>query len=209
MFAARSNIHGGAGGDTSCMDSGCPSSGGIAIYMNDALDGPASNPVGWLLDVMVGGGAPGNFVPGPRNRDCDPPEFGQTFAGDLTPFSFTAASLGFSIPSIAREGDLVTVTFTGPPGARVYLNDRTTTTFQAVASWRGVLLAPFASAGAPEREIKWGVIPSSGELKRTYPVPQLAPGEEAQTRFLQAYRVGPNGITLGTFRTLTVLDSSL
>jgi hypothetical protein len=90
----------------------------------------------------------------------------------------------------------------------VFVNDRLTTTFEALASWRGVLLAPFAPDGAPVREIKWGVIPSSGELKRTYHVPQLPPGEEAQTHFLQAYRIGANGITLGTFRTLTILDSA-
>ncbi len=209
LFAARSNLHGGVGGDTECAGSGCPGNGASGFHATSTFLGnpPQPEPIGWVFDLMVGGGAPGQAVNGPGSSECNPANPGPQYSGVL-PFEFSVASIGFSIPAIAREGDFVTATFTGPPGARVYVNDRLTTTFEAVASWRGVLLAPFAPDGAPTREIKWGVIPASGELKRTYHVPQLPPGVEAQTRFLQAYRIGANGITLGTFRTLTILDSA-
>jgi hypothetical protein len=204
VFAGRSNIHGGGGGNTDCMY-GCPSDGGPGFHLVDAAH-PEPDAIGWALDLMIGGGAAG-VIQSKTWVSCGPAFEGPAYS-DLLPFQFQAASLGFSMPAIAREGDFVTVTFTGPPGAHVFVNDRLTTTFEAVASWRGVSLAQFPPDGAPMREIKWGVIPSSGELKRTYHVPQLPPGEEAQTRFLQAYRVGANGITLGSFRTLTILDSA-
>ncbi len=206
LFVARSNIHGGDGGDTVCPDFGCPHHGGPGYHTVSAF-GLDPDPIGWVFDLMIGGGAAGQSINGPGSFKCDPVSAGPPFSG-IPPFSFSVPSLGFSMPAIAREGEFVTVTFTGPPGARVHVNDRLTTTFEAVASWRGVLLAPFAPDGAPTREIKWGVIPASGELKRTYHVPQLPPGVEAQTRFLQAYRIGANGITLGTFRPLTILDSA-
>jgi hypothetical protein len=207
LFAARSNVHGGVGADAACPDVGCPSNGGPGFHSVGAL-GFDPDPIGWALDLMIGGGAAGVSINGPGTTECDPANAGPAFSG-IPQFQLSAASLGFSIPSIAREGDIVTVKFTGPPGSRVSLNDQLTTTFEPLASLRGVLLSPFPAAGAPTREIKWGVIPASGELMRTYHVPQLSPGVQAQTRFLQAYRVAANGITLGSFRTLTVLDSAL
>jgi hypothetical protein len=200
LFSSRSNIHGGPGGSTDCPDYGCPSSGGAA-YSIDA-DGVSSTAIGWVLESMIVGGNPGG-----GNPAC-PASPGPQYSDDV-PFTFATSALGFAIPSVAREGQSVTVTFTGVPGSRVFLNDSLETTFQGLPSWRGVLISPFPDRGAPLREIKWGVIPASGELNRTYHVPQLPSGVEAQTRFLQAYRVGANGITLGSFRTLTVLDSAL
>jgi hypothetical protein len=205
VYAARSNIQGGNGGHTECFE-GCAASGGAGIRVLDEL-APTVDSIGWVNDLMVGGGAAGLVLEPPGGPGCVPATQGAMYA-DTQPFEFSADSLGFSIPVAAREGEFVTATFTGPPGSRVYVNDRLTTTFEAVASWRGVLLAPFAPVGAPMREIKWGVIPASGTLTRTYAVPELPAGEQAQTRFLQAYRIGANGITLGTFRTLTILDSA-
>jgi hypothetical protein len=203
FFGSRSNIHGGPGGSTDCPTYGCPSDGGSAFTLT--AQQPTSTAIGWILDSMVVGGNAGEVIGGSTSCPADP---GEPYSDDF-PFLFAASGLGFAIPSIAREGTFVTVTFTGAPGSRVYLNDSLETTFEGVPSWRGVLLAPFLREGAPVRQIKWGVIPASGELTRTYAVPLLPAGEQAQTRFLQAYRIGANGITLGSFRTLTVLDSSL
>ncbi len=205
FFASRSNIHGGVGGSTDCIDYGCAKSGGDGVHLQNAFGAP--DPIGWFLDLMVGGGAPGTWINGSQYKFCGPVAPGIAYSG-IPAFTFSVASLGFTIPAVAREGTHVTVTFTGEPGSRVYLNDQLTTTFEATASWRGVLLSPFPTASAPAREIKWGVIPASGVLTRTYPVPQLPPGVQAQTRYLQPYRLGANGITLGSFRTLTVLDSA-
>lgn len=198
MFAGRSNITGGAGANPACTFT-CPSGGGYGWY----LDPVAS---AWELDCMVSGGLSGI---GGDFENCwvETPVPAPAYY-DEVPFQFAVPNIGFMSPHIAREGTFVHVKFIGPPGARVFLNDNLTTTFEGVASWRGVLISPFPPSGGPARTIKWGVIPSSGELTRTYPVPQLPPGEEAQTRFLQAYRIGPNGVTLGSFRTLTVLDSA-
>ncbi len=200
MFAGRSNITGGPGSNAAC-DWLCPTGGGYGWYVDSIASA-------WELDCMVSGGLSGTgfivfvgcavWVPVPAPAYYDE-----------VPFQFAVPSIGFMSPHIAREGTFVHVKFIGPPGARVFLNDELTTTFEAVASWRGVLISPFPPTGAPVRAIKWGVIPASGELTRTYAVPQLPAGEQAQTRFLQAYRVGANGITLGSFRTLTILDSAL
>jgi hypothetical protein len=209
LFAARSNLRGGGGGDTSCPDFGCPNNGGPGFHIVPPFPSDDPDPSGWALDLTIDGGAAGIPIGGSGNAQCNPVGTGPAYSGGISPLVFSVPSVGFSIPSIAREGELVTVKFTSTPGAHVYLNDRTTTTFQPVESWRGVLLSPFPAASAATREIKWGVIPASGVLTRTYRVPPLQPGVQAQTRFFQAYRVGPNGITLGSFRTLTVLDSSL
>ncbi len=203
LSTSRSNVHGGRGGNTDCPAYGCPNDGGPSLY---TLETNALSPaVGWILDSMMAGGPAGVVLGGFAPCSGDP---GAQYVGDV-PFQFSASGLGFAIPSVAREGQPLTVTFTGVPGSRVFLNDSLATTFEGTPSWRGVLLSPFPARGAPIREIKWGVIPTSGVLTRTYNVPQLPAGEQAQTRFLQAYRVGANGITLGSFRTLTVLDSSL
>jgi hypothetical protein len=157
---------------------------------------------------MVSGGAAGTWTNGHDYESCTPIAPGAAYAG-ATPFTFSVPSLGFTIPAVAREGEFVTVTFTGLPGAKVFLNDELTTTWEAVASQRGVLLSPFPEAQiGPARSRRWGTIPASELLTAQYRVPMLPPGVEAQTRFLQAYRIGRNGITLGTFRTLTVLDSA-
>jgi hypothetical protein len=199
LFASRSNITGGHGGNSACADA-CADDGGPGWRVH-----PIAN--AWMLDCMVSGGL-GGANTGPNPFECPRGQPGANFPMS-TPFTFAVPNIGFTIPHIAREGTFVQVKFIGPPGARVFLNDELTTTFESVPSWRGVLLSPFPSRGSgPERERRWGIIPASGELNQLYKVPMLPSGEQAQTRFLQAYRVGANGITLGTFRTLTVLDSA-
>jgi hypothetical protein len=206
FFAGRSNIHGGEGGDTDCAAFGCPRSGGDGIHLRNEFD-PTPDPTGWFFDLMIGGGAPGTWTNG-NGLGCDPVAPGNAYSG-VPGFTFSVASVGFMMPGVAREGEFVIVQFTGAPGAQVFLNDELTTTFDGVASWRGVQLSPFAdSLIGPARARRWGTIPASGVLTASYRVPMLLPGEQAQTRFLQAYRIGSNGITLGTFRTLTVLDSA-
>jgi hypothetical protein len=207
FFASRSNIHGGDGGSTDCAAFGCARIGGAGVWLDWGTFTIAGPTRGWFLDLMVTAGASGTWTNG-NEGGCDPAPQGPAYAGEEG-FTFSVASLGFTIPAVAREGDFVAVTFTGVPGAQVFLNDGLATTFQAVASWRGVLLSPFPdSIIGPARSRRWGTIPASGVLTAKYRVPTLMPSEEAHTRFLQAYRIGPNGITLGTFRTLTVLDST-
>lgn len=200
MFAARCDIQGGHGGNTDCPAYGCPDDGGGGFAIS-------AGSIGWVFDGIIAGGAAGSAVGVPRTQ-C-PADPGQAYPL-ATPFVFSVPSVGFALPAVAREGTLVTVTFTGPVGAHVFLNDEPTTTFQGVLSWRGVLLSPFPtpSASVPTRSRRWGAIPASGYLTQVYRVPTLPAGVEAQTRFLQAYRVAANGLTLGSFTTLTVLDSA-
>lgn len=202
VFASRSNIHGGKGGNVDCFY-GCPSNGGASFRI-------PTGSTGWVLDNMVGGGL-GGIATGNQNPSCPPTQPGASYPVG-SPFTFSVPSIGFSIPSIAREGTYVTVKFTGPPGAHVFLNDEPRTMFVAVPSWRGVLLSPFpernASGPGATRSRRWGVIPASGELTQVYKVPMLPAGVQAETRYLQAYRIGANGMTLGSFRTMTVLDSA-
>jgi hypothetical protein len=207
-FLSRSTVSGGRGGDNSCWTQ-CPGSGGDALALSGA--------VGWQLNSFLFGGQFGNETVPPLTCPVD--------NGDLypdgTPFLFATWGIGFSLPSVAREGEDVLITFTSDTVNEagmiqpdpVFLNDGLLTTFEALPSWRGVLLSPFPTpTPGPQRERRWGVIPPAqgdGVLSQVYRVPQLPPGVQAQTRFLQAYRKGPNGITLGGFRTLTVLDSEL
>ncbi len=195
VFASRSNLQGGDGGDACYY--GCASNGGDGLHFS-------SGSGGWISDCMSGGGTAGTNE---NWKECPTTAAGSGHSG--VAFTFQAASIGLSIPSIATEGTFVQVTFTGPPGAKVFLNDELTTTFVALASWRGVLISPFPeSPFGAARTRRFGTIPASGTLTASYRVPMLLPSEQAQTRFLQAYRIGANGITLGTFRTLTVLDSA-
>lgn len=193
-FASNCHVQGGDGATTPCMLGEAGGDGGTGMY------------VGWdhpthLLDNDIVGSA---GSPGFPSGDPGTPVVG------IQPFWYVVPSFQLAMPAIAREGEFITLTFRGTPGDQVFLNDGLTTTFALVPSYRGVVLAPFPqSSTGPVREIKWGVIPASGVLTRTYGVPQLPAGEQARTRFLQAYRVRASGITLGSFATLTVLDASL
>jgi hypothetical protein len=207
-FLSRTTVSGGRGGDASCWTQ-CPGSGGDAFALSDA--------VGWQLNSFIFAGQFGGQTSPPLT--C-PPDNGELYP-DGTPFQFATWGVGFSLPSVAREGEDVLITFTSDTVDEsglispdpVFLNDSLSTTFEGAPSWRGVLLAPFPTpTPGPQRERRWGVVPPStgdGVLSQVYRVPQLPPGVQAQTRFLQAYRKGPGGITLGGFRTLTVLDSEL
>lgn len=200
-FSSGSTIQGGVGGPAG--GGGCPPSaagdGGPAIQLNAPV-------IVQLLDNTVIGGVP-NPPPGPG---ADPgPQYAST--GGASPFFYVVSNLGLRTPSIVHEGEYFQIEFTGDPGDQVYLNDglSTSDTFDLVASWRGVVVAPFPPASPATRARRWGVIPASGHLKQIYRAPILPGGVEAETRFLQAYRIGANGLTLGDFATLTVLDSSL
>ncbi|MFN0243617.1 MAG: hypothetical protein ACKVWV_12050 [Planctomycetota bacterium] len=197
FFGSRCTIIGGHGGNTDCSDWGTPADGGAGM-------GFGATSVVQLLGSTVLGGMGGVSLPTGPGAD-----HGEAFSS-ADPFVYGVPSLGFATEAVAREGTTVDVTFTGEPGDQVYLNDALSTVFQGVPSWRGFVIAPFASAnhpGAP-RVRRWGVIPASGVLTKTYRVPALPSGVEAQTRFLQAYRLHGTGLTLGSFATLTVLDSA-
>ncbi len=201
-FASRSTFQGGVGGAAGTGGETCPVSaagdGGPGIQ----LTGPV---VVQLLDEILIGGFPSQ----PPAPGADPgPQYSAT--GGASPFFYNVSSLGLRVPSIAEEGDYFQIEFTGDPGDHVYLNDglETSESFDLVPSWRGVVVAPFPPNTPPTRARRWGVIPASGVLKQVYRAPVLPAGVESQTRFLQAYRVRASGITLGSFTTLTVLDSS-
>ncbi len=199
-FSSRSLFQGGTGGSANTGGL-CPVSvagdGGPGIQLN----GPVF--VQLLDDQLIGG------FPAPPGIGADQgPQYAAT--GGASPFFYSVSSLGLRLPSIAEEGDYFLIEFTGDPGDHVYLNDglETSESFDLVASWRGVVVAPFPPPSPATRARRWGVIPASGLLKQIYRAPTLPAGVEAQTRFLQVYRIGANGLTLGSFTTLTVLDSS-
>jgi hypothetical protein len=199
-FSSRSLFQGGTGGPANTRGL-CPVSvagdGGPGIQLN----GPVF--VQLLDDQLIGG------FPAPPGIGADHgPQYAAT--GGASPFFYSVSSLGLRLPSIAEEGDHFQIEFSGDPGDQVYLNDglETSETFDLVASWRGVVVAPFPPPSPATRARRWGVIPASGLLKQIYRAPTLPAGVEAQTRFLQVYRIGASGLTLGSFTTLTVLDSS-
>lgn len=200
LFAARSWIQGGDGGSTECA-SAHPfgGNGGPGLVLGAPLSARVLN------NTLVGGMA---TIGGPPRENPVSGAPGPQFIGG-PPLSYTGFGLDLSMPAVAQENTFITLTFSGLPGDHVYLNDGLDTTFTPVDAWRGVVIAPFPPAsGVPLRTRRWGVIGSwSTTVTALYRVPMLPVGVEAQTRFLQAYAVRADGITLGSFATLTVLDS--
>ncbi len=155
----------------------------------------------WRLGGLLDGGA-GGSTPGCSNQGMQ----GPAALGIGAPFTFVVSPLALQIQSVAREGQTIAITFVGDPGDRVGLIESDDTAFLGVAAWRGFLIVD-DSAG-PKRSLKFGVIPPSGTLTRSFHVPMLPSGVESNVRYLQAYRTAVSGTTLGSFVPMVVLDSS-
>lgn len=210
-----------SGGDAVRLDAGSGAfvAGSLVLGgrgSNPTLDRPACGPAGnggaglrwlgtpsflWRLGGVFNGGA-GGSTPGCSNQGVQ----GPAALGAGSPFTFIVSPLALQVQSVAREGQTIAITFVGDPGDRVGLIESDDTAFLGVAAWRGFLVVD-DSAG-PKRSIKFGAIPPSGTMTRSFHVPMLPSGVESSVRYLQAYRTAVSGTTLGSFVPLVVLDSS-
>lgn len=155
----------------------------------------------WRLAGVLTGGA-GGSTPGCSNQGMQ----GAATLGSGSPFTFAVSPLALQAPSVAREGQMIAITFVGDPGDIVGLFEGDDTAFLGLAQWRGFRLV--ADSPGPERSIKFGTIPANGTLTRSFHVPMLPSGVESEVLYMQAYRRAQSGLTLGSFVPMVVLDSS-
>ena len=195
MHASGSRFYGGHGGDACDLVWSEGGDGGAGVYVEASL-------FAWMVDSPSLGGAPGG--PGSCNGSTGAP--GLPFSGTGTHVDFQVAKLQMQAPWLARESTPLPITLQGEPGVEVYLIASDKTIFAGAATWRGVRVV--RKVGPLDPQIVLGTMPPSGVMTVNLPIPMLAPSEQAHTYFLQAYRRGPNGIVMGSFSTLTVLDQS-
>src|SRR5262249_34578793 len=117
------------------------------------------------------------------------------------------AGFGMAPPSIAREGQTITLTFNGVPGDRVALLTGARTTFRELAVGP-VFVEPGRRSLATHGPV--GTIGQRGILAVSYVVPGLPPGVGAQNLWLQGLATHADGKrTMGSFTAVTVIDSGL
>lgn len=160
----------------------------------------------WRIDCTFTPGVHGHW------HTCPPVHYGvdgsATFgAGYLS--TFNQPGVAMSATSLVREGNTITLTFQGEPGAELYLMFAPRPTFLPLPSARGVVLA---RARRPVLQLQpitpTVVLDGNGYGTATLTAPVLDTGESARTSYVQVYRLNANGSsTMGGFAPLTVLDS--
>lgn len=200
LFASGCQITGGRGGDdweNSLAEFTNPGWGGNGLELDGGTHAQ-------FVACSFAGGAPGvglfctpvGYPPGP----------GLATHGTGSMFTFNTTKVVLGAPTVMRESSSLPITVAGHPGDRAYLFVSRGTSFNALPSWRGVLLTQNAT---PPRTMILGTIPPSGVLSASLAIPDLGPGVAARDTFLQAYRSDANGsITLGNLAVVSVLDSS-
>jgi hypothetical protein len=187
---------GGAGGDATDFLAAQGGDGGNGLVLGVGCQAQTLE-VGWT------GGAGGlDVVNGTTNGFPGSPTV-------VTGVVFPAAvqRLRMEAPSIARVGQQLTLGFRGAPGESVYLYSARASEFQALPSWRGVLLTELSAA--PRARIV-GAIPAGGYLQDGWIVPSPGVGVAGRTTYLQAWKREPaGGYTLGEPSVLVQLGAGL
>ncbi|MBK7878129.1 MAG: hypothetical protein IPJ77_20920 [Planctomycetes bacterium] len=108
--------------------------------------------------------------------------------------------------SVAREGQTVTLTFTGQPGDRVEMLRGERPGFQYLVAARGVVLV---QRTRPQRVLQVGTIGASGVLTQTFPVSELGAGVESRLAWYQAAMIdGAGQTTLSSPACVVLLDAA-
>lgn len=176
--------------------------GGLECYpTGDGGDGVgAQTPsVAQRIGGTIAGGAGGTALDFCGNDGDD----GAAMFGNA--FTYAVSPLALDAPNVVRAGSAITLTIYGDPGDPVYLLESDETAFQFIPSWRGFVLV---ERSTPSRVKKLGRVPASGVMTRTYHAGDLPNGVESKTRHLQIYRILGNGVTLGGYAPLTVVDAA-
>ena len=207
VFVSGSDLRGGRGGHgagASCNP--IPFAGGDSGDGGDALAVDATAHVD-VLDVVLTAGIAGS--PGAGQGSCAPAGNsglpGATIAGATANVStWNGLHRGMRGSTTVRELQSATFTFTGTPGDTVLLVWSAQPRHELYAPFLGVI-----TYGTQVRRIPMGVIPGSGTLTSTLPIPDLGAGVEAQKRCLQAvFRDASNQVTLSDPLTLVLLDAA-
>lgn len=157
-----------------------------------------SSTVALGLDSSLAGGAGGSVTGcgGPAGPAGTP----FTSSGHLSPVA--GPHLAFHAPTVAREGQVITLSFQGTPGDRVFLIEGRETTMRLL--WGGALVVKPPRVRR-EPEVSLGTIQPDGLLSVAYPLLAVATG--AIHLWLQAYAVHGGTLRMGGFSVVTVLDS--
>ena len=173
LFLYGSTINGGDGGNgIGVCGPGSPGGDGVVLG--------GQNPVVHVLDSTVTAGKGGL-----GSGDCPDGADGATYrmnapAGSVLPVN--GVERNFVVGSPVREGETMTLTFTGQPGDRVWLKYPRSPGPAILSSfWDG----PLVTQTRPARSM--GTIPASGVLTRNFTVPELPATAEALTFFAQAF----------------------
>lgn len=194
LFVSACMVTGGDGSSPGFGDCFPPGDGGAGLNIG------FGSTVQRLGGTLVGGQGGANTIICTVEGDDGPQTTG---SGSL--FTFAVSPLSLDAPSIVRAGQSITITVHGDPGDRISLLESDETVFQNIPSWRGFLLV---ERTVPSRVRKLGVVPTSGVLTRTVHAGELPSGVESKTRYVQVYRTRGDGITLGGFVPLTVVDAA-
>jgi hypothetical protein len=207
LFASGCEFSGGKGGHGCNADEWSPAGdggdGGHGIHLK------GSNAEAQLLDCLCKGGDGGNggapYLWFPAGKNGDPGENIKIEGGGIVNFIQGTAHT-FEMPSPVREKESIKLTFTGQPGdlAGLFLAANTNSLF--VPAMKGQWLL---SIMPMPLFIYVGVLPGSGTLSWPTVIPDMGPGFDAAMVYIQSiYTDGTGEITLGSPRTLVMLDES-
>jgi len=108
-------------------------------------------------------------------------------------------------PAVARELTSLPLAIYGRAGEHAYLLISTETERVYVPAWKGVRMV----AAPLLRRIDLGLIPQGAVLQTQIPLPDLGPGVQSRTWFLQPLLLSPiDGLHIGSLRTLVILDQA-
>ncbi len=203
LHASNSTIAGGDGGYVlDCPGPTASGPGGDGLH----LAGPNPLPGAWSIGASIHGGASPHIVSGcAESLPGAPGQDVVTETGAYFPLS--GSDLEMEVPALVREGHDLVMTIHGQPGTLVDVVFTRATQFNAVPSWRGVVLTRSAP-GSLHPALYLGAIPASGVITDGITVGDLPAGVTSTEFFLQARGRGADGRVLGSFAALTVLDSA-
>jgi hypothetical protein len=200
VFLYDCQVVGGEGGDGDILLGNCVAgaSGGVGLSL--PYDGVTDGVV-YTAATQPHGGAPGAAAPG-----CSTGTVGAdhlVLAGTIVDTSLDGEPRVLSAPVTVREGQTLDLTFTGGVAGELVQLGLSFGSAQAfLPQFEGavVLAATIHVSGA-------GVMPPSGPLVASYPIPDLPPGMMGLPLFLQSLHLGlePH---LGTGVAIVVLDST-
>ena len=207
LYAAGTAFTGqfGGGGDCSFYACGSGGDGGSGV----ALGGSATALAGFWHngDTFVAGhgGGGGQVSTGgaqPGEDGADGHDILLLAGGSSTELHSTVRSLQASSPQ--REGQTVTLTVKGEPGDLVAAWIAPAAEWQLLAAHFGVLLIDRSGASAA---LPLGVLPASGTLQAGFEVPELPPGIDDVTLFVQGLFASQGQARLGSASVVVLLDA--
>jgi hypothetical protein len=207
MFASNSIFEGGDGARSNgCEDTFFCCHKGIAGNGGNGLRLTTNAAAQILADVFTGGA--GGFSSCTSDSNGGPgADVSESNSGGL--FTFTVVPRVLDMPRIAREGDVVTLSFSGLAGDDVSVLFERETGFESIPSRRGILVPQHTGVG-PDRWLRLGKIAStSTPLTHSFTVRELGPGVDSQTWHVQFMVRNTAGLILGSYSAIVYLDSSL